>query len=357
MRSAAVVAFLACGIACGGAGAVPTRSVQEVCPCRVVPRQYECPAPLIYPAEALKSPRGCWIGHVLAWSPDGKLLASNDQNDIVLFDTKAWEPKQRLVGHSGWVTDLAFTRDGRLLVSGSIDATLRVWQVGSCSASAVMFNTESVDKFALAPDGITLAAGSDRTRQVRIWRLGETSPRRVMDPVVAVPLAFSRDGATLVTGNEVWSGPSWSILTPLHPGSPWPLSMAFSPDGRTIATESRQGLALWSGLGDVPPRWVHRELSGIISFMAYSPDGKAIADWSGGEYEPDAPSPGPLVLWTLGPPDSERVLNPQADVTSLAFSPDGAMLAAGSDEAVTIWSATNASVAPRTLLGRQQCAR
>ena len=295
----------------------------------MVPSQHECPWPLTSGASALKATPGCLNGRVVAWSPDGKLLASNDQNDIVLFDTKAWEPKQRLVGHSGWVTDLAFTRDGKLLVSGSIDATLRVWQVGSCSARAVMFNTEPVDKFALAPDGITLAAGSDKNRQVRIWRLGETSPRRVMDPVIAVPLAFSPDGGILVTGNEVWSGPSWSILTPLHPGSPWPWSMAFSPDGRTIATEGAQGLALWPGLGDVPPRWIERELPGTTSTMAYSPDGKAIASWSDGAFGVDAPSPGSLVLWTLGPPDSRRVLDLRgADATSLAFSPDGTMLAA-----------------------------
>ena len=276
-------------------------------------------------------------GMPVAWSPDAKLLAVGDANDVVLFETQQWQPRRRLVGHTEMVTDLAFTPDGRTLVSGSRDATLRVWPLGLRGPPAVMANDYPVDGFALSPDGLTLATASGAAHQVRIWRLGEKVARRVIDGVIALPIAFSPDGATLATGNKLWSGDSFSTPNVLKSGDQSPWAVAFSPDGRTLATQAGQGLALWSRVRDEPPRWVGGGSGGTSSAMAYSPDGKYIANWIEGPFI-DQPAPGPLVLWALGPPDTMRMLEDPTYVYSLAFSPDGRSLAVGlMGSGVKVW--------------------
>ncbi|MBD2744912.1 DnaJ domain-containing protein [Coleofasciculus sp. FACHB-1120] len=104
-----------------------------------------------------------------------------------------------LIGHSDWVTSVAFSWDRKTLVSGSSDATIKVWnfQTGELLRT-LTGHSSAVVSIAINPDGKTLASGS-RDGTIKLWNLdGE-----MLDTLSGRhPVAFSFDGQTLVSGGE-----------------------------------------------------------------------------------------------------------------------------------------------------------
>ena len=68
--------------------------------------------------------------HTMKISPDGKLLCLGNRNEIWIWDTANWQIKEKLVGHTGEIVDLAFDSQGTKLLSASRDGTIRVWSPG-----------------------------------------------------------------------------------------------------------------------------------------------------------------------------------------------------------------------------------
>jgi WD40 repeat protein len=121
----------------------------------------------------------------LAWSPDGRLLtAGADDGTILLWDTPPSSPRRRaaphsrppratLRGHTWTIYGLAFTPDGRTLISGGADGTVRLWDVASGSERRVLrWHRRWVTSLAVAPDGMTAAAGSE-DHSVVLWDLDD----------------------------------------------------------------------------------------------------------------------------------------------------------------------------------------
>jgi WD40 repeat protein len=69
------------------------------------------------------------VAEGLAWSPDGKYLASSSKNVVRLWDTTTWTVLHRLQAQNGWVTSLAWSADGRFLASGSSDGHVILWDI------------------------------------------------------------------------------------------------------------------------------------------------------------------------------------------------------------------------------------
>jgi WD40 repeat protein len=154
----------------------------------------------------------------LAYSPDGRLLAGTgeDSTQIEIWDTQTHRRSAQLTGHKGFVYSVAFSRDGLLLASASVDRTVRVWDVGAAKCNAVLTgHTDSVYSAEFHPDGKRLASAG-RDRAIWLWDLatGEEVARLEGHTNYVFSLAFSPDGRSLVSGSGDGTVRIWDTEPP-----------------------------------------------------------------------------------------------------------------------------------------------
>jgi hypothetical protein len=141
----------------------------------------------------------------VAFSPDGKTIVSGGEDKTVrLWDTSGKAIGQPFKGHEGRVWSVAFSRDGKTIVSGSADKTVRLWDIsGKAIGQPFKGHEGMVLSVAFSPDGKTIVSGGD-DGTVRLW---DTSGKAIGQPFKGHEgwvwsVAFSRDGKTIVSGSD-----------------------------------------------------------------------------------------------------------------------------------------------------------
>jgi WD40 repeat protein len=292
------------------------------------------------------------VGDV-AFSPDGKILASASwDGSILLWDVVTHEPiGSPLLGHTGQVNSIAFSSDGKVLASGSSDKTIILWSVASGQriGKPLSGHTSSVLSVAFRPDGKILASGGcgkyvDATCKQGEIILWDVASRHHIDlPLIGhlkavLTVAFSPDGITLASGSADGMVILWDVDSHHQIGQPLERhtgevqSIAFSKDGKVLASGSFDNtIILWDVATHQP---IGPSLSGNangVFSIAFSSDGKTLASASGGlNWE------GSIVLWDLTSHLSAGQSLPVNSMTNLraSFNPDGSILAYGGCEDV-----------------------
>jgi WD40 repeat protein/DNA-binding SARP family transcriptional activator len=292
------------------------------------------------------------FGGTLALSHDGSRVALGQQDgSIILADAATGRRRTVLTRHSAAVMRLAFSPDGRSLASASSDRTAILWDVATGKAREILQgHAGSITGVAISPDGRTLYTSS-LDDSVMAWDLTRTRGlarqlTHIPSPVVGV--AFSpRDPNLLALAQRNGPITLWDPARRARVGKPLDVpsgsanAMGFSPDGRRLAAADADGTVVLFDVAAAArvgrplhppygPLYAPGRQSRDINGIAFSPDGRLLAT---------AGNDGSMVLWDLGrrAPIGRRLRPGGGDlVTAVAVSPDGRMVASGVDGGTVI---------------------
>jgi len=282
----------------------------------------------------------------IQYSPDGQLLAIASGIGIWLYDIIARQEIALLTEHTSLVTSIRFSPDGRTLASGSSDSTIILWNRSTGTEKklikdAELDNYDRSPMLAFSPDGKILASGRNET--IRLWdaMTGKQKSILTRDFGFINNIAFTPDGETLVC--STWNGEIalWDVISgkrkkTFTTETDASITVAFSPDGTLFARGSRKDGA--TRLYDLNTGEHKMTLSGSgeewdVVYIAFSPDGKTIVTSSDVNET--------VRLWDAQTGDHKSTLTGTSSaIPSLAFSPDGEMLAGGGgDGVIRFWDA------------------
>ncbi|KAF8466772.1 quinon protein alcohol dehydrogenase-like superfamily [Gautieria morchelliformis] len=282
----------------------------------------------------------------VAFSHDGKRIVSgSDDNTIRVWNADTGELiSAPFEGHTDTVLSVAFSHDGKRIVSGSDDQTIRVWNtdIGEVISAPFEGHTNWVRSVAFSHDGKRIVSGSDDNK-IRVWNAdtGEliSAPfEGHTDTVLSV--AFSHDGKRIVSGSDdntirVWNADTGELISaPLEGHTDTVLSVAFSHDGKRIVSGSDDNtIRVWNAdTGELisAPFEGHTD---TISSVAFSHDDKRIVSGS---------DDNTIRVWNAA--TGELISAPfeghTDTVSSVAFSHDGKRIVSGSDDnTIRVWNA------------------
>jgi WD40 repeat protein len=317
--------------------------------------------------------------HCVAFTPDGKTLVSGGDNvQTRLWDVATWKQTGQLKASARMVS---FTPDGKRMATIAYNKTVRVWDVpgetyrgemrdpdkrtvhvGKVGTEQDAFklelpDTDDIKQARFAPDGKTLVsvdwrrnAGNDRslgiTRLV-VWdaAAGKRLRQMALAEVIPASLALTPDGRTAVVGDgegiiHLFDLEEGKEFLALRGHQHYVDALALSADGKTLVSGSYdRGVRLWDLVSGQQIALLEGHKRAVAA-VAFSPDGRLAASAGGSRSYPyDVTDPRRIRLWDVV--SGKEVVHFEghtADVTSLAFSPDGARLVSGlMDSTILVW--------------------
>jgi len=248
--------------------------------------------------------------------------------------------------HKSRVGQMAFTPDGKALVTACGDGIVRLWDAAT-GAVVRQFQREKAwpgfDTLAISPDGKQIAAGGDHHDPVvHVWEAstGKLLYQLTAQSYLVTAIAFAPDGKTLATAGGrrrpddgsvervlvLWDAATGKELRRLGPSGDWVASLAWSPDGKALAVGSPGTIHLFDPATgqELRPFPGHRE--GIYQ-LAVAPDGKTIATAAGDDT---------IRVWETA---TGKELHWQGDVrpSVLGFAADGKRVIAVAGRTVHFW--------------------
>jgi WD40 repeat protein/tRNA A-37 threonylcarbamoyl transferase component Bud32 len=296
----------------------------------------------------------------VAYSPDGRRIVTGSADETArVWDAETGQESLRLEGHTASVRAVAFSRDGERIVTGSWDRTVRVWETATGRLlHSIVANGKEVFSVAFSPDGQRIVSGGQEAK-ARVWDANSATELFPLEGHTSLvwAVAFSTDGERIVTGSwdqtvKMWDAKTGQELRTFigHRGAV--LSVAFSPDGQRVVTGGQDHRAkVWDAANGTVLFTLKGHTAAVLS-VSFSQDGKRILtssddqtarvwDAASGEELRVFKGHGSRIGSAALSPDGQRIVTGGGAVR---FAPDGIAFnpTTGDDQAAKVWDASDA---------------
>jgi WD40 repeat protein len=285
----------------------------------------------------------------VAWSPDGKSLASGGPDGVCYWEAGTWRQTGRRDGPGDYNLGIVVSPDGKLLASGGMSDTLWLWDRASGKEVRTFANKKTYRSrpIAFSPDGTRLVAFVEH---LAVWDVATGKELYRIDadigPISPPPdntdVVFSPDGKTVLAAGpggvvtyEAAGGKA--VRRFALPGRLGVSKVLLSPDGRELFTVGEKTARLWEVVTGKELRRFEGHASDVLS-LSLSPYGRILATASGRDYDRGDDT---VRLWDVATgKELRRLTGHRNAVGCVAFAPDGKTLAsAGRDGQVLVWDA------------------
>ncbi len=295
----------------------------------------------------------------LAFSPQGRTLVSGGTGGgVMLWDVTRGVARKTLNGHMGSVTGVSFLPDGSGLVSSGVDATIRLWTVNVGSIAALVSVPAHQPKayaVKFSPDGRWIASGGEN-KLVTLWDPNTGAVRQTLSghSGLIYDVAFSPDGKRLASASADGTVRVWSVYqgTLIATYDAWGTRrsnvrcVAYSSDGQEIASGSEDGtIMLWSVTEEKVRKKLPTQALPVLC-VRYSPDGSLLATSTGMNQRPD--EMGELRLWKADTDEElAKLAGHNTEIKRIAFDTSGKRMASAGQRSIVVWNVTERTIETR----------
>ncbi len=275
----------------------------------------------------------------LVFSHDGRRLAACGGGreipaTVIVCDGSTGNVVTTLKGHGGNVLDVAFTPDGKRLVTAGADRSARVW-VAETGLEETTFKIDMAEEAVVSPDAGLVSTFGRTARGARVWKVPSEKMVLHLDrPNTVYRVAFSPDGRHLATASNgkvrIWDKESPDKEERILDGhGTVALTLVYGPDGSHLACGWYATAKVWKAGSDDVLYALTDSRNAIGGRWAFSPDGRRAARLVGGN---------DVMVWDLAAGWEALRLVHAGPVHAIAFSPDGKRLAGiAGDGTVRVW--------------------
>jgi WD40 repeat protein/serine/threonine protein kinase len=277
-----------------------------------------------------------WV-HSVALTADGRFVVSGSWDcTLRVWDLRLGQSVRTLEGHRGWVNAVAVTPDGSRAISAASDCTLRVWDLGTGqSVQTLKGHTDRVNAIVVTPDcRRAISASSDRT--LRLWDLENGKLMHTLKGHLGVvnAVAVTPDGRYAVSASDyrlrIWDLERGRLVRTLEAHMDWINTFMITPDGRcAVSGAADNNLCVWDLETGQPVLTLAGHTNKVTAVMLL-PDGHRAISGSADHT---------LRLWDLKSGQLLRTFEGHTDwVTAVVVTPDGRRaISASADHTLRMW--------------------
>jgi WD40 repeat protein len=276
----------------------------------------------------------------IALSPDGRMVVTGSYDrTVIVWQLSTGRILHLLGGHTGRVYGVDVSPDGKLVASGSGDKTVKLWKLSNGSLLRTLGgwfggHAQSVLTVAFSPNKRTLVSGSS-DRSVKVWQVSSGKELRTLTGYSSAvrAIAVSPDGKLFASGGTDGALRIREMNGRLIRSNRVTfkiLSLAYRPDNRHIAVGGEDGiLQLWDGEGTAEICTLKHDNSAVYS-LVFSPDSQTLVSGA---------NDGSLKFWDAATYQEQFTLKAHRDrIDAIAFSPDGqTFVSGGVDKLLKVW--------------------